>query len=181
LPHVHLSYKALAENLRRAPPASATLAHVGISPAQLVTILSASIAPVIMISGVGLLLLSMTNRYSRVIDRARNLVERLDSRRDSEQLELMLEELRITYRRGRILRMAIILSSFSILFVAITVFSLFAEQVLGVRVDYFSVPCFGLALVALLASLYLFIRDLGISLAGLELEIGPYLKLRKSK
>jgi Protein of unknown function (DUF2721) len=153
---------------------------VGISPAQLITILSASIAPVIMISGVGLLLLSMTNRYSRVIERARDLVKRLDAG-DAKLAALMLEELRITYRRGRILRLAILLSSFSILFVAITVLSLFAEQVLGVGVDYFSVPCFGLALLALLASLYLFIRDLGVSLAGLELEIGPYLKLPNSK
>lgn len=134
-----------------------------------------------MISGVGLLLLSMTNRYSRVIDRARDLVKRLDAGTEPNHPGLLLEELRITYRRGRILRMAILLSSFSILFVAITVFSLFAEQMLGVHVDYFSVPCFGLALAALLASLYLFIRDLGVSLAGLELEIGPYLKLPNRK
>ena len=68
-----------------------------------------------------------------------------------------------------------------ILFVAITVLSLFAEQVLGVRVDYFSVPCFGLALIALLGSLYHFIRDLGVSLAGLELEIGAYINIRSSR
>jgi Protein of unknown function (DUF2721) len=134
-----------------------------------------------MISGVGLLLLSMTNRYSRVIERARDLVARLDAGEKSASLALSLEELQITYQRARILRLAILLSSFSILFVAITVMSLFAEQVLGVRVDYFSVPCFGLALIALLGSLYLFIRDLGVSLAGLELEIGSYIQIRKNR
>jgi Protein of unknown function (DUF2721) len=154
---------------------------VGTAPAQLVLILSASIAPVIMISGVGLLLLSMTNRYSRVIDRARDVVKDLEAANGLHPPQMALEELRITYRRARILRLAILLSSFSILFVAVTVLSLFAEQVLGVSVDYFSVPCFGLALVALLGSLYLFIRDLGVSLAGLELEIGAYIQIRKRK
>jgi hypothetical protein len=36
--------------------------------------LQIAIAPVILISGVGLLLLSMTNRLGRTIDRARQLV-----------------------------------------------------------------------------------------------------------
>ena len=153
---------------------------MGISPAQLIVILSASIAPVIMISGVGLLLLSMTNRYSRVIDRARDLVQSLDAVEEPDRPEVLLEELKVTYRRARILRLAIILSSLSILFVAITVLSLFAEQVLGVGVDYFSVACFGVALLSLLGALYLFIRDVGVSLKALELEIGPHIKVGKN-
>jgi hypothetical protein len=125
------------------------------------------------------LLLSMTNRYSRVIDRARYLVARLEAVEAPESNRLFIKELEITYRRARILRRSIILSSFSILFVAVTVVSLFVEQVLGVRVDYASVPCFGLALIALLGSLYFFIRDLGVSLAGLELEIGSHIETTK--
>jgi len=149
---------------------------MGTSPAQFVVILSASIAPVILISGVGLVLLSMTNRYSRVIDLARDLVKELDVIQEPKRPELLVEELQITYRRARILRLAIILGCFSILFVAMTVLSLFAEQVLGLMVDYFSVPCFSLALLALLGSLYLFIRDVGVSLTALELETSSHIK-----
>ncbi len=149
-----------------------------ISPAQLIVILSASIAPVILISGVGLLLLSMTNRYSRVIDRARDLVQELDGITEPKP-ELLLGELRIVFRRARILRLAIILGSLSILFVAVTVLSLFAEQVLGAAADYLSIPFFGIALLALLACLYLFIRDVGVSLIALELEIGAYITIAK--
>ena len=143
---------------------------------QLITILSASIAPVIVISGVGLLLLSMTNRYSRVIDRARELTRDLETAGESVRRNLTVEELRILYRRARILRLAIILSSVSILFVGITVFSLFAGQVLRVRADTVSVPCFGFCLIALIGSLYFFIRDVGISLTALELEIDHFVK-----
>jgi len=148
---------------------------MGTSPTQLIQILSASIAPVIVISGVGLLLLSMINRHSRVIDRARDLVKDLDATQENARRGTLVEQVRIIYRRARILRVAIILSASSILFIVVTVLSLFAEQVLGARVDYFSVPCFGLSLLALLGSLYFFIRDVGLSLAALELEIGSYI------
>lgn len=143
---------------------------------QLVGILAASIAPVIVISGVGLLLLSMTNRYSRVIDRARELTKDAETAVETARRNLLLEELRILYRRARILRLAIILSSVSILFVSVTVFSLFASQLLKVRGDYVSIPSFGLSLVSLIGSLYFFLRDVGVSLMALELEIAPYVK-----
>jgi len=147
---------------------------MGIPVAQLIRILSASIAPVIVISGVGLLLLSMTNRYSRVIERTRELGKDLDATQGDARRKLLVEQVKIIYRRARMLRLAIILSSVSILFVVITVFALFAGQVLGKAVDYVSVPGFGLCLLALLGSLYFFIQDVTISLAALELEISSF-------
>ena len=146
--------------------------------AQLVNILSASIAPVIVISGVGLVLLSMTNRYSHVLDRARELAKDLEPVDDPKRRDLIGEQLQILYRRARILRGAIILSSVSILFVGLTILSLFAAQLLNIRADYFSLPAFGLCLIALIGSLYFFIRDVTISLTALELEIAPYAKRR---
>src|ERR1035437_4348276 len=148
---------------------------MGTPVAQLIGILSASIAPVIVISGVGLLLLSMTNRYSQVIDRARELTRDLDATQEDARRKLLVEQVRIIYRRARILRVAIIFSSISILFVAVTVLALCAGQVLGVKVEYVSAPCFGLCLLALLGSLYFFIRDVTISLTALELEIASYI------
>lgn len=146
---------------------------MGIPLSQLIRILSASIAPVIVISGVGLLLLSMTNRYSRVIDRARELVKEIENG-DVESRRHLIEQVRITYRRARILRLAIILSSVSILCVTVTVLSLFAGQVFGAQTEYVSVPAFGLGLLALLGSLYYFIADVTISLNALELDIASY-------
>jgi hypothetical protein len=143
---------------------------MGTTVAELIRILPASIAPVIVISGVGLVLLSMTNRYSHVIDRARELIKELDAQ-DDQHRNLLQNQVHIIYRRARVLRLAIILGSASILFVALTVLALFAGQVIGATVDYVSVPCFGLCLLALLGSLFFFIRDVTISLRALELEI----------
>ena len=54
---------------------------------SVVQILTASIAPVIVISGVGLLLLSISNRYGRAIDRVRLLARDL-SESDPESARL---------------------------------------------------------------------------------------------
>ena len=143
---------------------------MGTPVAQLIQILSASIAPVIVISGVGLVLLSMTNRYSHMIDRARELIRDIDAQ-DAQHRKLSADQVQIIYRRARVLRLAIMLSSASILFVALTVLALFAGQLLGATVDYVSVPCFGLCLLTLVGSLFFFIRDVTISLRALELEI----------
>lgn len=145
---------------------------MGTPVAQLIRILSASIAPVIVISGIGLLLLSMTNRYSRVIERARELIKD-HATKEKPRPKLFVEQIQIIYRRARILRLAIILSAVSILFVAVTVLSLFTGQVIGAQVDYLSVPCFGVSLLALLGSLYFFIRDVTISLMALERRSHP--------
>ena len=112
----------------------------------------------------------MTNRYSHVIDRARELIADIDAQ-DDQHHKLLTDQVEIIYRRARVLRLAIMLSSASILFVALTVLVLFAGQVIGATVDYVSVPCFGLCLLALLGSLFFFIRDVTISLRALELEI----------
>ena len=52
---------------------------------DLIPVLQVAIGPVILISGVGLLLLSMTNRFGRVIDRARSLARSLDDATPEEE------------------------------------------------------------------------------------------------
>ena len=73
---------------------------------ELIPTLQAAVGPVILISGVGLLLLSMTNRFSRVADRLRQLAETLRSGQPMD-LDAVLCQLRILYKRARLLRLAI--------------------------------------------------------------------------
>ena len=113
----------------------------------------------------------MTNRDSRVIGSAHELIKDLDAAGEEPRRKLLVEHM---YRRARDLRLAIISSAASILFVAVTVLSLFTGQVIGAHVDYLSVSCFGVSLLALVGSLYFFIRDVTISLMAPELEIAPH-------
>ncbi len=139
---------------------------------SVVQILTASIAPVIVISGVGLLLLSISNRYGRAIDRARALMEELEhSDPDSARVKHLEEQLRHTHLRARLLRASLTYASASIFFVSLMVVSLFLEQVLTLHRDFIALPLFALCLLCLVASMYYSIRDITVSLGALELQI----------
>jgi hypothetical protein len=140
--------------------------------ASVVQILTASIAPVIVISGIGLLLLSITNRYGRAIDRARELMRDLDSGDEgSAGVRHLEEQLRHTHQRARLLRGSMIYASVSIFFVTLTILTLFADQVLQLHVDFVALPFFALCLITLVISIYYSIRDITVSLAALEMEM----------
>ena len=144
---------------------------------SVVQILTASIAPVIVISGVGLLLLSITNRYGRAIDRARLLARDLsESDRESARRRQLSEQLRLTNERAHVLRSSMLYASTSIFFVSLTVLSLFAEQLLQLQRDFIALPFFALCLISLVVSMYYSIRDITVSLSALELEVSERMR-----
>jgi len=71
---------------------------------KIIPVLQVAISPVILISGVGLLLLTMTNRLGRVIDRVRQL-NRVLSEHGDEPHEQTLAQVAILYRRARMPRL----------------------------------------------------------------------------
>jgi hypothetical protein len=144
---------------------------------SVVQILTASIAPVIVISGVGLLLLSITNRYGRAIDRARLLARDLsESDPESARRRQLSEQLRLTNERAHVLRSSMLYASTSIFFVSLTVLSLFAEQLLQLQRDFLALPFFALCLISLVVSMYYSIRDITVSLSALELEVSERMR-----
>lgn len=144
---------------------------------SVVQILTASIAPVIVISGVGLLLLSITNRYGRAIDRARLLARDLEeSDPESARRRHLNDQLGFTNERAHVLRSSMLYASTSIFFVSLTVLSLFAEQLLQLQKDFIAVPFFALCLISLVVSIYYSIRDITMSLSALELEVSERMR-----
>jgi hypothetical protein len=139
------------------------------SVSELIPILQTAIGPMILISGVGLLLLTMTNRLGRAIDRARLLV--VEYAQASHLTRAPIEaQLRILYRRARSIRLAIALSSISALTAAILIILLFVTALWGIEIGWLIVVTFILCLGSLIASLALFIHDINRSLAALKLE-----------
>jgi hypothetical protein len=137
---------------------------------ELVPILQIAIGPVILISGIGLILLSMTNRLARVIDRSRQLSHVLRSAKGPER-DVVVSQINILSTRALVVRLAITLATLSILFAAILVITLFMAALLhwevGVLVTIFFIICMGSLIVSLLA----FLRDVHLSLAALKLEL----------
>ena len=144
---------------------------------SVVQILTASIAPVIVISGVGLLLLSITNRYGRAIDRVRLLALDLsESDPESARRRHLNDQLRLTSERAHMLRSSMLYASTSIFFVSLTVLSLFAEELLQLKKDFIALPFFAVCLMSLVVSMYYSIRDITVSLVALDLEVSERLR-----
>ncbi|HWD17915.1 MAG TPA: DUF2721 domain-containing protein [Verrucomicrobiae bacterium] len=137
---------------------------------NLIPILQAAVSPVILISGVGLLLLSMTNRLGRVIDRSRNLIDSVRAASASEKPRLVAQ-LHILARRARSVRLAITLATFSVLLAAGLVMVVFIGALGRVNVGAVCVALFIACLASLVGSVIFFLRDINLSLAALKLEL----------
>lgn len=137
---------------------------------DLVPILQGAIGPVILISGVGLLLLSMTNGFGRVLERSRQLAEALRTAPGPERPGL-ISQLEILYRRARLLRAAITLATVSVLTAAMLVIGLFLGALLRIEMGLFGASMFIVCMLSLIASLIIFLQDINQSLAAVKLEL----------
>jgi ABC-type polysaccharide/polyol phosphate export permease len=127
-------------------------------------VLQLAVGPVILISGIGLILLSMTNRFGRTVDRARVLAAD-DRVRCQRQIEILAH-------RATLLRRAITLASISILFAAILIATVFVAALLRMDVAWAVALLFVLCIGCLIAALIAFIQDVTQSLIALRLELG---------
>ncbi len=139
---------------------------------DLIPTLQLAVGPVILISGVGLILLSMSNRFGRVIDRSRILNEDL-RRAPPRARPKVLAQLRILARRASLIRIEIALATLSVLLASILIISLFLGALLGLGMATLIVLLFVLCMLCLIASLILFMSDIGLSLKALWLELPP--------
>jgi hypothetical protein len=139
---------------------------------DLIPTLQLAVGPVILISGVGLILLSMTNRFGRIVDRSRILAQ--DLRRAPRAAHgKIVAQLRILSDRTRILRAAIALAILSVLLAAVLIITLFLGALLGLGMAVLIVVLFVCCMLSLIASLVLFIRDISLSLKAFWLELPP--------
>jgi hypothetical protein len=137
---------------------------------ELIPVLQVAIGPVILISGIGLLLLTLTNRFGRAVDRSRQLAREMkglvaaDRQRAAEQVEIL-------YRRAGLIRLAIVMATISVLIASVLIIVLFLTALLkveaGLLIILIFVSCIGSLIVALIA----FIKEIHLSLQALKLEL----------
>jgi hypothetical protein len=140
-----------------------------ISIESLIPTLQLAIGPVILISGVGLLLLCMTNRIARVIDRAR-IVAADCQVVGADELDTCYVKLVILSQRARVLRSSIALAALSVLLVAVLVILLFCGALLRVEIAGVIIAIFVGCMLSLIGSLVSFIWDVNLSLQALWLD-----------
>ena len=139
-----------------------------------VKLLQLTISPIALISGVGLILLSLTNRLARTIDRSRAMVAELenDDVFDKEKKRVQLE---ILFKRSRLLRHSIVAISFSILTSSLIIFILLIMNLFNVDLEWLGLIFFLLSIIGIiLSAIFLFI-DVSLTLKALEFEVEGYI------
>lgn len=137
---------------------------------QLVPILQLATGPVILISGVGLLLLSFTNRLGRLIDRARSLHrERLASTQPDHSARVDLQ-IALIDRRAEVLKRVITLAALAVLLVAVLILVLFVSILFKLELGALVIALFALALLALIGAMIGFLSEINMSLEAVRIE-----------
>ena len=125
--------------------------------------LQLAVSPVILISAYGLLLLSMTNRLGRAIDRARALAR--------EGPQAKQEQIAIIARRAVWIRLAIVFTSVALIAAALLVLVPFLSVHLTVDISSAVALLFTGSLLSLVIGLAYFLLDIFGSLQAMKAEL----------
>jgi hypothetical protein len=139
---------------------------------ELIPVLQVAIGPVILISGVGLLLLTLTNRFGRAIDRSRQLAREMRELAGPEQ-ERLARQVKILYRRAGLIRVAVVMAAVCVLLVAVLISVLFFTALFKLEAAWVISGLFIGCMASLIVSLAAFIKEVQLSLHALKLELEP--------
>ncbi len=136
---------------------------------DIVHLIQSAVAPVFLLSGVGVTLGVLTNRLARIVDRARSLEDRIENRPGS--VHDLHHELEVLAKRSRYINMAITLCAVSALLVALVVITLFANAFFTTSLAGTVAILFVAAMVCLTAAFVAFLIEVRIATAALR--FGP--------
>jgi len=136
---------------------------------EFVPTLQTAIGPVILISGIGLLLLTLTNRLGRTIDRSRVLLSGLDATAE-QHADTLNRELDILWRRARYIRTAILLATLTCLGASVMIMLLFYSVLADIDTSILIAVLFFACMASLCVSLIFFLFDINLTLTALKIE-----------
>jgi hypothetical protein len=132
-------------------------------------LIQSALAPVFLLSGVGVTLSVMTGRLARAVDRARHLEELLTRHpADARQIH---DDLRVLVRRTRCIHAAITMCGCSAVLIALVVITLFANAFFGSGFAGTIALLFVGAMVFITGAYIAFLVE--VRLATRNLRIGP--------
>jgi uncharacterized membrane protein len=140
----------------------------GIEVVDIAHAIDLAVAPVFLLSGIGVLLGVLTNRLARIVDRARKVEESL------RQATLPApddgrEQLRVAARRAKFINASITLGTIAALLVALVVAVLFASTFVPLNLAGPVAVLFVLAMAALVGALLSFLLEVRIAIAALRI------------
>jgi hypothetical protein len=140
----------------------------------LIPFLQACVTPVALISGVGILVLTLTNRLGRIIDRVRTLRSELDHENVKRE-NVKKIEIGILYKRAKRIRTSIALITLSIICSSLII-PVLAISILGnFDVQIFGYVFFSISILSFISSAIFFFSDVMLSLKAIKLEITDHI------
>jgi len=122
-------------------------------------VIQLAIAPVFLLTGVCTMLMVLTNRLARIIDRTRTLEDRLDAGPN----EMHMDELDVLYRRWHLINFAITLSTACGLLICLVIGLLFLGDTTNLPLDRYIAALFVSAMVALIGSFVYLLREIFVA------------------
>ncbi len=126
---------------------------------EIAGVIQLAVAPVFMLTAVGAILAALNMRLGRAVDRRRILEERLHVMSD-EEARTAREELETIARRVHLAYLAILFAVVSGLFICLLIASAFLGAFVKADLSYTIGTMFVLAMLALIACLLLFLREI---------------------
>ena len=134
------------------------------------------VSPAVMVSACGLMLLSLGNKYARVVDRIRNFAAEIRGLHklganltavDRQRLEMLAVQMPDLFRRGQLLRNAVLFFYVAVSFFVICSF------LIPVTKPWLPLACFCLGMASVFIAVLLAGRETLVSFRLLNLEVPP--------
>lgn len=139
-----------------------------------------SVAPVFLLAGISGLLMVLTTRLGRIVDRARIVEGRIPHTRREDQQELLRAEAAALWRRIRVMNWSIRLCVGGALTICLVVVSLFVGDFTHVNVGSFIAAFFVTAMLLIISGLLCLLYEVSIATQrmrhGIEIVLEEVLK-----
>ena len=131
---------------------------------EVFTVVQLAVAPVFLLTAIGTVIAALNIRLGRAVDRRRDLEAHLPAMPAEEQASAR-EELAVIARRIRFVYFAITAAVTSGLFVCLLIAGAFVGAFIQVSLSYTIAAMFVFAMLALIASLLLFLREIFLAVS----------------
>ncbi len=135
---------------------------------EIAEVVRTAVAPVFLLSGVGVTLTLLAGRLARVVDRARTL-EQVEHKTHESDLHELRRSLGTLALRARLLGSAIALCTICALLVSMVVVTLFLGALVDFRLSPVIATLFIVAMLSFIGGLLLFLREVFVAIGSLRI------------
>jgi hypothetical protein len=133
-------------------------------------VIQLAVAPVFLLSGVGIMLTVLTGRLARVVERARDVESAAKSAAPTD-FPMHQQQLQVLARRARLMNRAITLCTICALLVAFVVVTLFVGAFVEFRLATAIALMFIVAMLSFIAALLCFLREVFLAISSLRIGV----------